>query len=83
MKSKVSKITSLLLIVSLVTISLISGISNASGFSDLKPTHWCYEKIMKFLDKGYVSGYEDGTFRADRTITRAEYVKIVNNFFGY
>lgn len=85
MKSKISKITSLILVFSLISFSLISGFvsANVSSFSDLSPEHWCYEKIMKFLDKDYVCGYEDGTFRADRTITRAEYVKIVNNFFGY
>ena len=83
MKSKSLKIVSLVLAFSFIAISLISGITNASGFSDLNPTHWCYEKIMKFLDNDYVCGYEDGTFRADKTITRAEYVKIVNNFFGY
>ena len=83
MKSKMTKITSLLLVISLVVITLISGVASASGFPDLNPTHWCYEKIMDFLDKEYICGYEDGTFRADKVITRAEYVKIVNNFFGY
>ena len=38
---------------------------------------------MDFLDKGYVNGHDDGTFKPDDDITRAEYVKIVNNFFGY
>ena len=83
MKSKVLKIASLLVAFSCVAVFLFSTLTNASGFSDLNPKHWCYEKVMKFLDKGYVCGYEDGTFRADQTITRAEYVKIVNNFFGY
>ncbi len=82
MKSKSIKIVSMLLAIFMITI-IISGTSNANGFPDLNPTHWCYEKIMKFLDNGYVCGYEDGTFKADQTITRAEYVKIVNNFFGY
>ncbi len=82
MKSKVFKMASLILVLSLITVSLISQAATP-GFSDLKPTHWCYEKIMDFLDRGYVDGYKDGTFKADQTITRAEYVKIVNNFFGY
>lgn len=83
MKSKIAKSTSLILVCSLIIFSLISSAVSALGFSDLNPTHWCYEKIMKFLDKDYVCGYEDGTFKPDQTITRAEYVKIVNNFFGY
>jgi len=83
MKSRSVKITSMILALAMLTISVFTSIANASGFSDLKPTHWCYEKIMNFLDRGFVCGYEDGTFKPDRTITRAEYVKIVNNFFGY
>ena len=52
-------------------------------FSDVTPEHWCYDKIVKFAEKGYVNGYEDGTFRPNQTITRAEFVKIVNNFMGF
>ena len=52
-------------------------------YPDLAPNHWCYKKIMEFVDKGYIDGYEDGTMRPDQTITRAEYVKVVNNFFGF
>lgn len=29
------------------------------------------------MEKGYVNGYEDGTFRPDRFITRAEFAKLV------
>ena len=52
-------------------------------YPDLSPKHWCYKKIMEFVDKGYIDGYEDGTMRPNQTITRAEYVKVVNNFFGF
>jgi uncharacterized repeat protein (TIGR02543 family) len=52
-------------------------------YSDLSPRHWCYDKIMDFTDKEYITGYDDGTFRPDITVTRAEFVKIVNNFFGF
>ena len=62
---------------------ILTPISNAQEFPDLRPDHWCYEKIMDFEERGYVQGYEDGEFKADRVITRAEYVTIVNNFFGY
>ena len=41
-------------------------------FPDLRPDHWCYNKIMDFEERGYVSGYDDGEFKPDRTITRAE-----------
>ncbi len=40
--------------------------------------HWAKDYINKAADKGFVNGYEDGTFRPDRNITRAEAVTLVN-----
>ena len=66
----------------IIALNIMMPVSYAQ-FLDLRPDHWCYEKIMNFEEWGYVSGYPDGTFIPDGTITRAEYVTIVNNFFGY
>ena len=49
---------------------------------DIK-NHWAYDSIKKFIEKGYISGYEDKTFRPDNSITRAEFVKIVNKVFNF
>lgn len=38
--------------------------------------HWAMESIGRALEQGYVDGYDDGTFRPDRTVSRAEYVKM-------
>ena len=45
--------------------------------------HWAEAVIQKWLDMGYITGYPDGTFRPEEFITRAEFVKIVNNAFGF
>lgn len=45
--------------------------------------HWAETEIMDFLNKGYVNGYNDSTFRPNKSITRAEFIKIVNKVFGY
>ncbi|CEN92924.1 IdeS/Mac family cysteine endopeptidase [Paraclostridium sordellii] len=45
--------------------------------------HWAKEEINQFISSGYVNGYEDGTFRPDNSITRAEFVKLVNKYFGF
>ncbi len=45
--------------------------------------HWAKNTIQDFVNKGYISGYEDNTFRPENHITRAEFVKIANNYFGY
>ena len=47
-------------------------------FTDFESSHWAYDTIKKAYANGYVSGYPDGTLRADNTITRAEAVTIVN-----
>ncbi len=39
--------------------------------------------IYKLADNGIVGGYEDGSFRPDNLLTRAELCKIVNLIFGY
>ena len=35
------------------------------------------------MNKGYIVGYEDNTFRPNDNMTRAEFVKVVNKVFGY
>ncbi|WP_145142284.1 S-layer homology domain-containing protein [Paenibacillus sp. Y412MC10] len=46
-------------------------------FSDVKSTHWAYSSINKGISKGYIDGYEDGKFKPDASVTRAEFVKMV------
>lgn len=45
--------------------------------------HWAKEQIQSFVDSGYIKGYPDGTFKPDNNITRAEFMTIANNAFGY
>ena len=45
--------------------------------------HWAKEEIQYLIGKGIVSGYSDGEFKPDQTITRAEFIKIINGVFGY
>ncbi len=39
--------------------------------------HWGYRYIDRLVGMGIISGYEDGTFRPDRTISRAEFAAII------
>lgn len=48
-----------------------------ADFIDLPPDHFAY-KAAKFLKaNGIISGYDDGTFRPDALVNRAETLKIV------
>lgn len=51
------------------------------GVSDIK-NHWAEGDIVEFLKRGYIGGYEDNTFRPNGTITKAEFIKIVNLAFN-
>lgn len=55
----------------------LSPITN-SKFSDIE-NHWAKEFINSASEKGWVNGYEDGTFRPNKYMTRAEFVSLVNN----
>lgn len=45
--------------------------------------HWASRDINQFIDMGYIRGYEDKTFRPNNSITRAEFLIVVNNVFGF
>lgn len=45
--------------------------------------HWAEDTILKWIEDGLADGYSDGTFRPNRDITRAEFMKLVNNTFGF
>ena len=49
--------------------------------SDIKG-HWAESQINKFISDGHINGYPDNTFRPNNSITRAEFVKIFNKYFG-
>lgn len=40
--------------------------------------HWAIKYITHAEENGWVNGYEDGTFKPDQPITRAEAMKITN-----
>lgn len=50
-------------------------------FSDVDRS-WYYDAVATAYANGWVSGYTDGTFRPNQTITRAEAVVILNSVLG-
>ena len=51
---------------------------NMAMFSDISG-HWAEQVINSSALKGWINGYEDGTFRPDNYITRAEAMALINN----
>lgn len=45
--------------------------------------HWAEEEIKDWLDRGLVTGFQDGTFRPERMVTRAEFFALTNKVLGF
>jgi len=43
--------------------------------------HWAKESIVRLINNGVLSGYPDGSFKPDKTVTRAEFVVMLVNAF--
>ena len=53
-----------------------------SGFNDVSSGYWAAEYIKYAALHGWINGYGDGSFHAEREINRAEVVTIVNRLLG-
>lgn len=58
----------------------LSGPETARAAADVAG-HWAKTEITNWQDLELSEGYPDGTFRPDASITRAEFVALVNRVF--
>ena len=56
-------------------------VKNPIAINDINK-HWAESTITDFISNGYINGYQDNTFRPNNSITRAEFIKIFNKYFG-
>lgn len=49
----------------------------ATPFNDVPETHQYYKPIAALVSAGVINGYEDGTFRPENKLTRAQMAKII------
>lgn len=70
---------SLVVTLALVFVLGIAGTAFAAAnpFVDVPAKHWAYDAVSKLAQAGIVDGYNDGTFRGDKTMTRYEMAQIV------
>lgn len=71
-KSFVLLLSSIILLTSLLPLT-----ASAASFSDLSENHWAYSSIYELVSNGTINGYNDGTFKPDNMVTRAEFVKMI------
>ena len=51
-------------------------------FTDVTAEHWAYDYITQAADRGLISGYDDGTFRPGKPVTRAQFVTMLWRMAG-
>ncbi len=49
------------------------------SFNDLNDSHWAHPAVMLMAKYGILTGYPDGSFKPNKTISRAEFSKVMVN----
>ena len=52
--------------------------AGASYFTDVSPNSWYYGAAMECASYGLMKGYDDGSFRPNANVTRAECAQILS-----
>jgi len=61
----------------LLLIIIFSFATKAEEIEDISEDHWAYESVTTLIDRGYISLYEDDTFRGNEKISRYEVAVII------
>ena len=55
----------------------------ASYYDDVSTTDWFYHEVTSLSDKGIVNGFDDGTFKPYKNVTRAELAVMMDRLIKY
>lgn len=75
------KCSALLLVMALVLLSF--GGAAVSAANHDYSSHWAAEQIDQWIDQGLLQGYDDGTFKPNNSVSRAEFFAVINRIFGF
>ncbi|MGF7033411.1 hypothetical protein J2T17_004359 [Paenibacillus mucilaginosus] len=81
---KIAVLTTALSMLMTTGCSAAEAISSAAAPVVLKDMegHWSKESVNRGVQKGYVDGYEDGTFRPENNVSRSEFIKMTMTALG-
>lgn len=69
-----------------VVLSRFDGLRASNGqssFTDVEPGSWCAGAVEWAAENGIVTGYADGTFKPNASITRAQMCAIMDRYVDY
>lgn len=49
----------------------------SARFIDVPKNHWAYDAVTAMADKGIITGYSDGRFRPDDTVSREQFAEMM------
>ena len=64
------------------SIKMINTKKETGTYVDVPTNYWAYKEIKEFAQNGYIDS-QNNYFRPADSITRAEFISIVNDIFGY
>lgn len=76
------RLNTILLSLLLGTTLLTPQIASAKTFTDVKQSDWHYSVVDELSNKGIISGYEDNTFKPQKSVSYAEFLTLLNNAIG-
>lgn len=82
LKRSIGIILSLGLALSTISPTALAATSNPKVLADVQG-HWASESIVKWMSRGMINGYTDGTFKPDENMKVAEFVTMINRIFGF
>ena len=73
----------LALVLSLAMMLSVATVTFAAGFPDVNSNYaWAEEAINSLSEEGIITGYEDGTFKPGKSITRQEAITLFSKAMG-
>lgn len=70
-----------IVLVCVLSFSLLTVAQGAAATSDDMEGHWAEKNLRDWVAKGLLKGYDDGTYKPDRVVTRAEFAALINRAF--
>ena len=71
------------LVLSLVLVLSTAAVAFAAGFPDVNSNYsWAQEAINSLSESGVITGYDDGTFKPGKSITRQEAITLFSKALG-
>lgn len=80
-KKAVAVLLAMLLIAGSMPVWAQADTAPAKSVKDIKG-HWAEAQIQHGMERGFINGFPDGTFKPDAPVTRAQFTKMINSALG-